>query len=133
MEAVWESGPGATEPRSPEDRIGHPGWPIVPTSQASLLYQPARLVYQTGLVIQPKISEKLQKNSNFPGGFAGQDYQAGQPDRPTGPARPGNPAWQTHRETGILIKKVFFQIFLDFFKKKFNVLIFLKKFFSIFF
>ena len=33
-------------------------------TQAGLSYQPARLVYQTGLVIQPKISEKLQKDFN---------------------------------------------------------------------
>ena len=55
LEAVLETGPEATEPRSPEDRIGHPCWPIVPTSQAGLSYRP-----KLAMVIQPKITEKLQ-------------------------------------------------------------------------
>ena len=65
--------------------------PIVPTSQAGLLYQPARLVYQTGLVIQPIISENFKKISII-FQFHRWVCQARLPGRPTGLADRTGPA-----------------------------------------
>ena len=100
-------------------------------TQASLSYRPARLVYRTGLVIQPKISEKLQKYFNkfqFPRWVC----RAGLPGLPTGPDWPGNPARQTHLENWNFIFKNFgnfFKFFQTFFIPFFYFFgIFLKSF-----